>query len=385
MRISCPPQKYRTSLFSEVFGFHCGPGMSGDCQPGEPDQILKSCSVYFDSSPRASSVSSPRAILAAENLVLRHQLGILRRSVKRPRTTGMDRWVLSALAVRSRRILDAIIIVKPETILRWHRAGARLLWRQKSRGSPGRPPIDAELRSLIRRMWSENLTWGADRIAAELAKLGYRVAARTVAKYRPKGLDRSRGQRWSTFIKNHLHETWASDLFTVWTATFQIVYVYVVLSLDRRTIVKINATKHPTAQWLAQNVLEATWDHRTPRFLIHDRDSSYGAEFQRRVDGLGIERLVIPPRMAVANAFLERMIGTLRRDCFDHVIVFNEKHASRVARKYVDYYHGRPHRSLHLQPPIGERWLAPPRARPGTRIASRPVLFGLHHIYGFAA
>jgi hypothetical protein len=248
-----------------------------------------------------------RATLVAENLILRQQLIVVRRQVKRPRWRRFDRWLLGALAGRFRRLRDAVLLVQPETVIRWHRAAWRLLWRWRSRRPSGRPPIDADLRELMRRMWRENPTWGQQIIAAELAKLGYRVSPRTVAKYRPTGLDRRRGQRWSTFIRNHLHETWACDFFVIVTARFRVLYVFVVLSLGRRTIVHAGVTEHPSARWAAQRLVDAAVDtQQIPRFLIHDRDSIYGADFRRRVRGLGTRLLATPLRAPKANAFCER-------------------------------------------------------------------------------
>jgi len=234
-------------------------------------------------------------------------------------------------------------------------------------------------------MWRDNPAWGEDRIAAELAKLWYKLDSRTVAKYRPAGLNRGRGQRWTTFIRNHLHDTWACDFFVLVTVRFRVLYVFVVLSLDLRRIVHFGVTEHPTAAWTAQRLVEVVADSElAPRFLVHDRDSVYGADFRRRVRGLGIRAFLTPPRSPQANAFAERVIGTLRRDCFDHLIVWGERHAERILDKYVAYYHGRPHRSLYMQPPDGARHLPPPRPHPRTHIVATPILAGLHHRYGFA-
>jgi putative transposase len=330
------------------------------------------------------AVAAPRAALVAENLLLRQQLIVARRGVKRPRLRRFERWLFGALASRSRRLLDAILLVKPATVIGWHRAAWRLMWRWRSGRPPGRPPVDADLRALIRRMWRENPTWGQKIIAAELARLGYSVSPRTVAKYRPVGLDRQRGQRWTTFIRNHLHETWACDFFVLVTGRFRVLYVFVVLSLERREIVQAGVTANPSAKWAAQRLVEATADGRqSPRFLVHDRDSIYGAEFRRRVGGLGTRLLATPLRSPKANAYCERVIGTLRRDCFDHLIVRDEQHAGRVLRAYSSFYQGRPHRGLRMQPPDGARHLPPSKPSRPTQIVSISVLGGLHHRYAF--
>jgi putative transposase len=327
---------------------------------------------------------APRAVLVTENLLLRQQLIVARRRVKRPRFRRFDRWLIGALAGRFRRFVEVVLLVKPETVIGWHRAGWRILWRWRSRRPSGRPPVDSDLRSLIRRMWRENPTWGEDRIAGELAKLGYRVSPRTVAKYRPAGLRRQRGQRWMTFIRNHLDETWACDFFVIVTARFRVLYVFVVLSLGRRRLVHFGVTARPSAGWAAQCIVEATAvTDQVPRFVVHDRDSIYGSQFRSRIRGLGTRLLATPPRTPQANAFCERVIGTLRRDCLDHIIVRDELHAERAIGAYLGYYQGRPHRGLRMQPPDGGRHLAPRRPTRGTRIATTPILGGLHHRYGF--
>lgn len=250
---------------------------------------------------------APRAALVAENLLLRQQLIVLRRQIKRPRARRFDRWLIGTLAGRFYRLMDVVLLVKPETVIRWHRAAWRLIWRSRSDRPPGQPPVDADLRELIRRMWRENPTWGQQIIAAELAKLGYQISPRTVAKYRPSDIDRQRGQRWTTFIRNHLDETWACDFFVLVTARFRVLYVFVVLSLGRRTLVHAGITEHPTARWAAQRIAEATSDaQQIPRFLVYDRDSIYGPDFHRRVRGLGTRLLATPPRAPTANAFGER-------------------------------------------------------------------------------
>jgi len=328
---------------------------------------------------------APRATLVAENLLLRQQVVVLRRQVKRPRLRPFDRWLLATLAGRFRDLLTAVLVVRPETLIRWHRAGWRLLWRWRSRRGRGRPPIDMDLRNLIRRMWRDNATWGDDMICGELAKLGFRVSPRTVAKYRPSGLARGRGQRWSTFIRNHLQQTWACDYFTVVTARFRVLYVFVVLSLHRRRLVHVGVTENPTAAWSAQRLVEAVADSdEVPRFLVHDRDSIFRGVFRKRVRGLGVRALITPPRSPQSNAFCERVIGTIRRGCSDHILFRDERHAQRVLREYASYYDCRPHRGLHMQAPDAARHLAPFRRSSGTRIDATPILAGLHHRYAFS-
>jgi putative transposase len=236
-------------------------------------------------------------------------------------------------------------------------------------------------------MWKENPLWGENIIAGELAKLGHDVSPRTVAKYRPAHLPRGRGQKWSTFIRNHLDQTWACDWFTIVTLRFQVLCAFVILDLGRREVVRLGVTPAPSAQYAAQSFVEAVCDRnaRAPRFLIHDRDSIYGIEFRRRVKGFGTRCLPTPPRAPQANAFCERVIGTLRRECLDNVIVLDDLYAERVLREYVRYYHGRPHRGLRMQAPAGARWLPPTGPVSTTGVRSKPVLGGLHHEYAIAA
>jgi transposase InsO family protein len=208
-----------------------------------------------------------------------------------------------------------------------------------------------------------------------------------VAKYRPANLPRGRGQKWSTFVRNHLCQTRAADWFTIVTLRFQVLYAPVLLDLGRREVVRLGVTPTPSAQYAAQSFVEAVGDRddRAPRFLIHDRDSIYGVEFRRRVKGFGTRCLVTPPRAPQANVFCERMIGTLRRDCLDNFIVLDDLHAERVLGEYLRYYHGRPHRGLGMQAPVGARWLPPVRPVPAKAVRSRPVLGGLHHEHTIAA
>jgi transposase InsO family protein len=284
-------------------------------------------------------------------------------------------------------LLDAVTIVRPETVIRWDRGLWRRLWRRRSQRPVGRPPIDTDARALIRRMWTENPLWGENVIAGELAKLGHHVSPSTVAKYRPAHRPRSRGQKWSTFILDHQGQTWAADWFTLVTLRFQVLYAFVILDLERREVVRLGVTSAPSAEYAAQSFVEAVCDRddKVPRFLIHDRDSIFGTWFRRRVKGFGTRCLVTPPRAPTANAYCERMIGTLRRDCLDNFIVLNDRHAERILREYLRYYHGRPHRGLHMQAPVGSGWLPPIRPTPRKRVESAAFLGGLHHSFGIAA
>ena len=322
-----------------------------------------------------------RAAIAAENLALHHQLGILQRSVRRPRLRQRDRilWVwLSRLWPNWR---DSLAIGKPATVIRWHRDGFKLYWRWKSRGKPGRPKIDAEIRSLIRRMCRENATWGAPRIQSKLALLGFSVDESTVAKY----MIRNRkppSQTWRTFLENHVSDIAAIDFFVVPTVRFQLLYCFIVLRHDRRHVVHFNVTLHPTACWTGQQIVEAFPFDKAPRFMIRDRDGIYGHDFHERARHLGIEEVITAPRSPWQNPFAERVICSIRRDCLHHVIVFNEAHLLRVLTSYFAYYHqSRTHLSLDRNAPIPREVEPPSRGR----VIAITQVGGLHHRYTRAA
>src|SRR3979490_2808628 len=291
--------------------------------------------------------------LEAENAVLRHQLIVLRRKLKgRARLTNNDRWFFVQLYRWFPSILPVLMIIRPETLLRWHRAGFRRYWRWKSRRRGGRPPIEAELRALIRQMSTENLLWGAPRIHGELLKLGFELAQSSVAKYMVK----HRGppsQGWRTFLRNHAPDIAAMDLFVVPTIGFRMLYGFVIVRLDRRDLVWINVTTHPTAEWVARQITEAFPWNWAPRFMIRDRDRIYGAIVTRRLRAMGIRDKPIAPASPWQNGFAERLIGSIRRECLDHVIVLGEAHLRRILKSYADYYDGvRTHRSSNKDSPV---------------------------------
>jgi transposase InsO family protein len=317
--------------------------------------------------------------LALENLALRQQLAMLKPSVKRPRVSPVDRlfWVLFSKYVDGwRSMLHAL---HPDTVVRWHREGFRRYWRWKSqRRSAGRPPVATEIRKLILEMQSANVGWGAPRIHGELLKLGIEISQATVSKYMARQHKPS-SQGWRTFLDNHVTDLASIDFFTVPTATFRILYVLIVLSHDRRRIVHFNVTAHPTAQWTAQQLVEAFPFDTAPRYLLRDRDGIYGETLRRRIKSLGIKDVVTAPRSPWQNPFVERVIGSIRRDCLDHVIVFNELHLRRILREYVSYYHTcRTHLSLKKDPPE-TRAVDPPELG---HIVAFPCVGGLHHRYG---
>jgi transposase InsO family protein len=245
-----------------------------------------------------------------------------------------------------------LTIVRPETLLRWHRAGFRCYWRWKSRRRGGRPQIETELRALIRRMSIENQLWGAPRIHGELLKLGFEVAQSSVAKY----MIKRRGppsQGWRTFLRNHAEDIAAMDLFVVPTIGFDLLYAYIIVRLDRRELIWISVTTHPTAEWVARQITEAFPWNEAPRYMIRDRDRIYGAVVTRRLRAMGIRDKPIAPSSPWQNVFAERLIGSIRRECVDHIIVLGEAHLRRILKSYADYYNGaRTHRSLNKDAPV---------------------------------
>ena len=327
------------------------------------------------------AILAGRAALVSENLALRHQLGVLQRSVQRPKLRKCDRIFWTWLLRLWSGWRSALLIAKPETVVRWHRQGFKLYWRWKSRKKPGRPTVDRKIRDLIRRMSRENPTWGAPRILSELLLLDHDVAESTVDKYiirQPK----PPSQNWRTFLENHGGQIVAIDFFTVPTVTFRVLYVFLILRHDRRRIVHFNATTNPTAQWTAQQIVEAFPYDQTPRFLLRDRDGIYGEYFRHRVKHMGIDEVLIAPRSPWQNAYVERLIGSIRRECLDHVIVFNEEQLRRILAEYFEYYHqARAHLSLDRNSPI-PRPVDPPE---NGKVVARAYLGGLHHCYRRAA
>lgn len=314
--------------------------------------------------------------LAAENAALRHQLIVLRRKLRgRVQLANSDRWFLVQLYRWFPSILKVLTIIRPEALVRWHRAGFRSYWRWKSRSLGGRPQIETELRAVIRRMSVENPLWGAPRIHGELLKLGFDVAQSSVAKYMVK----RRGppsQEWRTFLCNHAPDIAAMDLFVVPTIGFSLLYAFMIVRLDRRNLVWINVTTNPTTDWIARPMTEAfPWDD-APKYLIRDRDRIYGAVVTRRLRAMGIRDKPTAPASPWQNGFAERLIGSIRRECLDHIIVFGEAHLRRTLRSYACYYNDiRTHRSLDKDAPVSR-----PVQRTGI-ISSHAILGGLHHHY----
>ena len=291
-----------------------------------------------------------RRALAAENLFLRKQLALFQeRKVRARRPDDATRWTMATLS-RMFHWRDALVNVKPDTLIRWHREGFRLFWRWKSR-SVGRPRLPKDLQGLIRRMATENPTWGQERIANELwLKLGIRVSPRTIQKYlsgEGPGRKPDPKQRWLTFVRNHAKVMVACDFFVVVTARFHILYVFVVMELGTRKILHHNVTAHPTAEWTMQQFREALpGDHRY-RFMIHDRDRIFSRELDEAVGAMGLRVLRTPVQAPKANSICERFVGTARRECLDFLIPLNERHLKLILKSWVTHFNrSRPHMSL---------------------------------------
>ena len=315
--------------------------------------------------------------LEAENAALRQQLIVLRRKVRgRVPLTSADRLFFVHLYRWFPSICKVMLIVRPETLVRWHRAGFRRYWRWKSRSLGGRPPIGVELRALILRISQENPLWGAPRIHGELLKLGFAVAQSTVARYMARRSNGPTGQSWATFVRNHAPQIAAMDLFVVPTIRFNLLYALIIVRLNRRGLVWVNVTAHPTAEWIARQITEAFPWNEAPRYLIRDRDAIYGIVVKRRLRSMGIRDKPISAGSPWQNCFAERLIGSIRRECVDHLVVFGERHLRRVLRSYARYYNeARTHRSLNKDAPVSRP------IQPIGCIVSYTLVGGLHHQY----
>src|SRR6266496_840851 len=330
------------------------------------------------------SLFKGRRELALENLALRQQIGVLNRTrgERRLRLRGWDRglWVVLSQGWMGWR--QALAIVQPATVIRWHRKGFRRFWTRRSRARrPGRPGLDPDVVSLIRRMSQANVTWGAPRIRNELAKLGIDVAVSTVAKYMPRRR-KPPSSTWRAFLDNHLKDLVALDFFIVPTATFGVLFGLVVLAHHRRRVLHFNVTANPTAEWTARQVIQAFPEETVPRFLVRDRDKIYGERFRHALDILGIEEVITAARSPWQNPYAERLIGSLRRDCLDHVIVLDEVHLQRILARYFKYYNEtRCHLSLAGDAPEPRLVQGPELGE----VVEFSEVGGLHHRYERAA
>jgi hypothetical protein len=323
------------------------------------------------------AILAAKADLAIENLALRQQLIVLKRKRPRPRLRDRDRRFWLWLARSWEHWRGSLLVVTPETVIRWHRQGFTYYWAGRSRNKGGRPAVSREIRELIRRMSRANPLWGAPRIHGELLKLGIDISQTTVGKYmvRPR---KAPSPTWRAFLDNHVKELVSIDFFTVPTVSFRILFVFLVLSHHRRRILLFNITAHPSAEWTGRQLIQAfPWDS-APRYLIRDRDGIYGHEFNRCVRALGIEQVKTARRSPWQKPHVERVIGSIRRECLDHVIVFSENHLNRVLQRYVCCYHrSRTHLSLQKDSPE-PRPVEPPDQG---KLVAYPEVGGLHHRY----
>ena len=333
------------------------------------------------------AIFKSRARLVAENLCLRQQLVVFKRRQIRPRLQDADRrfWILAFQWFSGWR--TSLIVVRPDTVVGWHRKGWKAYWRWRLHrpSGTGRRKIKPELRELIRRMALENPLWGQRRIQAELVRLGFKVCARTVARYMRRPYSGTPSPGWRQFLTQHSKEIWACDLFTVQTIWFRTLYVFFVIRHGTRELVHARATANPTSKWLAQQMVEACWISREPPcYRIHDRDGCFGISFNRRVRSLNIRQIRAPVKAPKANAIAECWVRTIRNECLDHRLVLSHHHLQRLVTEYNAYYNRwRPHRSLGQIapcPPIKESAVGLPK-----HLIAKPVLGGLHHVYQWAA
>ncbi len=349
---------------------------------------LKSLYLGWTRLPQSSSalgfaldLPRPKSQLLLENALLRQQLTILQRQVNKPRFTRGDRLFLLLLASRLSFWREALLILQPDTLLHSHRQGFKLFWRLKTRMRRGRPPLSTDLVTLIQQMASENPTWGTERIRGELLKLGLHVAKHTIHTYlrhvRP---PRAPSQDWNTFLKNHAPDMWACDFLPVIDLFFRTLYVFFIVEFGCRRVVHFGVTRHPTDAWTAQQLREATPYGQAPRFLIRDNDRKFGAEFASVARRSRIEVLRTPYRAPRANAVCERFLGSVRRECLDHLLIVSDGQLYRVIREYVECFNGaRPHQGIDQQ--IPERRGTTGEAQREGKITSFPFLNGLHHDY----
>lgn len=327
-----------------------------------------------------ADVARTKSELLAENALLRQQLIILRRQVKRPTCTKVDRMILAVQARAAHHWKQALLIVQPDTLLGWHRQLFHWFWRQRSKTASRKPKLAAETIRLIQTMARDNRLWGAERIRGELLKLGIRVSKRTVQKYMRQPRARPSTQTWGTFLHNHAHDIWACDFLQVTDLFFRSLFAFFIIELQSRKVIHVAVTRHPTDAWVAQSLREATPFGQAPRFLIRDNDSTFGPLFDRVASGTGIKVLRTPFHAPRANACCERFLGSMRRECLDHLLILQEQHLSRVLRGYTAYFNqARPHQGIGQQIPDPPATLRA-EARDGPILAV-PILGGLHHDY----
>jgi putative transposase len=341
----------------------------------KPDHQAFALNVVLD-------LTRSKSELVLENALLRQQLIVLQRQAKRPALTWRDRALFVLIASKLPSWETALMIVQPDTLLRWHRDLFRQVWRRRSRrkGKKGREPLGDDIVTLIKNMAQENRTWGAERIRGELLKPGVKVAKSTIQKY----INQVRSpvptkQTWATFLRNHAKDIWAVDFLQTYDFCFRAILVFVVIELGSRRLVHFGVTRSPNDAWVAQQLREATPFGEGPRFLIRDNDNKFSAAFDRVADGTDIEVLTTPYQAPKANAICERFLGSVRRECLDFFLILSERHLRKTMKQYQAYFnHARPHQG------IGQRIPCPseqPQQQNMGKIIAHPVLGGLHHDY----
>ncbi len=333
----------------------------------------------------ATDLLRSKSELVLENALLRQQLIVLSRSVKRPKVSRADRWLLVLLSSKLKHWKQAVLIIQPDTVLRWQRDLFKWFWRRKSPHTGGKAPLSAAVIALIQQMARENRLWGVKRIRGELIKLGLHVSKSSIQKYilRIHPL-RPSTQTWTTFVHNHADAIWACDFIQVTDLFFRSLFVFVLIELGSRRVVHVGVNRQPSDAWVAQQLREATPFGQGPQYLICDNDDKYGHRFDMIAQGANIKVMTTPLEAPRANAYCERFIGSVRRECLDHLLLFGEGHLRRIMQAYVTYFNTlRPHQGLDQQIPIPSPLICAPST--GRRVISRPILGGLHHAYAWAA
>ena len=314
--------------------------------------------------------------LLLEIAMLAKQLEIYQRTDPKLKIKRSARMFFSLIMDLLSNWKARMFIVKPETVIKWHRTAFRIFWRWKSQHKGGRPKISKEVIALIKQMANENSKWGAPRIHGELKKLGFEVSESSVQRYMPKKGGRTTGQNWKSFLKNHSKEIISIDFLTVPTINFKLLHDLVIIEHDRRKLIYFNVTMNPTAEWSIQQIRNLLFNYDTPKYLIRDRDKKYGTLLGSKKNRFGIDEIVTAYRSPWQNGYVERVIGSIKRECLDHVIVFNENHLRTVMTDYVSYYNKyRTHLGLNKDSPEGR-----PIQKEG-QIEKIPIVNGLHHYY----
>jgi len=329
-----------------------------------------------------TDLARSKSELVAENALLRQQLVILRRQVKRPACTKTDRMLLVLLARMVQTWKQALFIGQPETLFRWHHQGFKLYWKYQSRAASAKPKISAETVALIKEIGRNNRLWGAERIRGELLKLGLHVCKRTIQKHmrlvRAAG---PQGQKWSTFLHTHAEQIWACDFLPVTDLFFRSLFAFFIIELKSRRVIHVGVTRNPTDAWTAQQLREATAYGEGPKYLIRDNDGKFGLGFERVAKTSRIEILKTPYHVPQANAICERFLGSVRRECLDHLLILHEKQLQRVLNAYARYFNrARPHQGIKQQIPEQKAGSAPEDHTCG-KVLAFPILGGLHHDY----